>query len=72
MKSVTIKGYIARDKDNLLCLYETEPYLDEKFGCFVDKFESYFLSLNEQLFPDITYENSPKEVKITITVEKDG
>lgn len=55
--------WIARDKDNKLYLYEDKPFVvDGK------RFESYSCydcwRISEKLYPEITFENSPKQLII--------
>ena len=63
-----MKLWVARDKDNLLFLYWKKPILDEVFedswdcpngkGCFAE--------LDKNEFPEVTFENSPQEVELTL------
>ena len=64
-----MKFWIARDSDNELFLFESEPVLR---GCKnhlwyepLDKFERCS-KLDEFLFPEVTFENSPMEVELVI------
>lgn len=55
--------WIARDKDNKLYLYEDKPFVvnGKKFECY------YYLDcwrIPEELYPEITFENSPKQLII--------
>lgn len=56
--------YIARDKDGTLCLYKGKP---SRYDGFFDN-DSYYsaIYLDSHLFPEITWENSPQEIEITI------
>jgi len=52
--------WIARDKDGELCLYKSKPW---KCGqCF--DFDKLFMPLDEDMYPEITWENSPKEFEL--------
>lgn len=55
--------WIARDKNNYLFLYEQEPIIEdgEMFGC--DEYSDYW-QIPEELYPEITFENSPKQLII--------
>ena len=57
-----MKLWIARDKNNGLYLYLDKPTCDD----------DYFYSLHDemliphQLFPEVTFENSPQQVEIKL------
>lgn len=59
-----MRFWLARDKDGSLNLYDNIP----------DKRSEYFLSyagyndipLDERLFPEVTYENSPRQVELKL------
>lgn len=56
--------WIARDKDGSLFLYEIKP---KKYEEYFDSIRGYkAIQLNDELFPEITFENSPREVKLKI------
>ena len=59
-----MKIWIARDKDNRLYLYQYKP----KKEVYVFKAESYLscwqIPFTE--FPEVTFENSPREVELVI------
>lgn len=66
-----MKLWIARDKDGELCLYKTKPwkrintiYHNDEFDC-----NDSFIKIDSDLFPEVTWENSPKKVKFEL-VEK--
>lgn len=59
--------WIARDKDDELCLYtgdepkrENNSFVPQPYG----KADYYVIS--EELFPEVTWENSPQKVKIEL------
>ena len=64
--------YIARDKDNSLSLCSHKPVYDK----FLDVWEApnefynddyaFHAYIDENLFPEVTFENSPKQAKITL------
>lgn len=66
-----MKIWIARDRDGMLYLYEDEPklaysnysnahYFDSANGCY---------DLPIDLFPQVTFENSPQEVELKLVNE---
>lgn len=60
-----MKLWIARDKDGYLYLYDKKP-IQEK-----DYFDSntkgqYNTLLHSSYFPEVTFENSPKEVELKL------
>lgn len=57
--------WIARDKNGELCLYKSKPW---KNGLCFDC-DEMFLPMDEDMFPEITWENSPKEFELK-AVEK--
>lgn len=64
-----MKFYIARDDDKSLHLYTNKPYLEQTINkrsikryFMWDNGESY--ELDNELFPEITVENSPQEIEI--------
>lgn len=59
--------WIARDKNDGLFVYKEKPYLDpygafdsDKGGCFV---------LDPKMYPEVTFENSPKKLKVLFPEE---
>jgi hypothetical protein len=64
-----MKFYIARDKDNKLYLYREKPLKSDVIficQCNNNRHWSEYFELDESLFPEINFENSPKEVKLEI------
>ena len=65
-----MKLWIARDLDGELWLYTTKPVLlDDKrrFCCPDDVYgidEQY--QINQYLFPEVTFENSPQEFELKL------
>ena len=66
-----MKLWIARDKDDTLCLFREKPTLDVYYwfdnslgmtGCIAE--------LLKTDFPEITFENSPQRVKIKLIKEE--
>lgn len=64
--------WIARDKDGSLYLYSAKPYIGNSGICFICNGDDIFISdcydcycrLDEDMFPEVTFENSPKELVI--------
>lgn len=56
--------WIARDKDNSLGLYEKKPHLNH-LNRFTDGNINHS-HLYSALFPEVTWENSPRKVKIEL------
>lgn len=63
--------WVARDADKTLCLYTTKPwkrigtyYHNNDFDC-----DDEFMTIDNKLFPEVTFENSPRKVKIELIKE---
>ena len=54
--------WIARDRNENLYLYRKKP--DKICDSFVDK-DEFALELHPDLFPEVTFENSPQEFQLT-------
>ena len=57
-------GYMARDKDGFLCVYNTMPERMRTFWLGSIGYGS--LHINNERFPEITWKNKPVEVEIII------
>ena len=64
MKQIKIVMWIARDEDRELFLYSKKPIKFDR--CFAPKNGRGILMIDEQLFPEVTFENSPVEVELKI------
>ena len=64
-----IKGWVARDKDGELELYDLKPYRD-KDGWISEK--GYDVPINKDMFPDLRWKSEPIEVELTITPIKNS
>ncbi|MBR1769234.1 MAG: hypothetical protein IJ748_02135 [Bacteroidales bacterium] len=63
--------WIARDKDGMLCIYATEPERTKIAFCVpFDSKKSEWFELHEEEFPEVTWENSPIEIR-SLKVVKD-
>lgn len=56
--------YIARDKSGELFLYHGKPLRDNKM--FAGAGAYGMIRLREDLFPEVTFENSPQEVELKL------
>jgi hypothetical protein len=65
-----MKLWIARDFNERLYLYEKKPKLNPCNNEFYCIYGEKFYQLDIELFPEITFENSPKEVELKIPVTK--
>ena len=65
-----MKLWIARDADNCLCLYGKEPKLSEEVDgiwvCSQYGMPVEVIVLPSDLFPEVTFENSPQQVEIKL------
>ena len=61
--------WIARDKTSNLFLHFTKPRLCGSVWCPQEG--SYARQIDTDLFPEVTFENSPKKVKVTIEMENE-
>ena len=62
-----MKMWIARDADGTLVLSNKLPYLPNKccgFFFFADNASIFYLDKN--MFPEVTFENSPQEVELKL------
>lgn len=56
-----MKLWIARDESGLLCVHRTEPILINRVWDSDD-----WWAIDCDLFPEVTFENSPMEVELVI------
>lgn len=60
--------WIARDKSGYLLLFESTPIRKRNaFYCL----EGHYYVLLGDLFPEVTFENSPKKVKLELVKQKE-
>ena len=57
-----MKLWIARDEDGTLALHESEPYCPH--GNWHNSNQEWYL--NQSLFPEVTFENSPQQVELKL------
>ena len=64
-----MKLFIARDIDNILCLFLNKPVCSDT-GIWYVPFDSGVNPSNtiidKNLFPEVTFENSPQECELTL------
>lgn len=63
-----MKLFIARDNNNALALYTEEPILYYN-AYYEGPYKSQRIELNENLFPEVTFENSPQVVEVKLVKE---
>lgn len=58
--------WIARDKDGEISIYNNKPWKRENEPYHNGEFDSddYYINIDKELYPEITWENSPKEFKL--------
>ena len=66
-----MKLWIARDFDGLLNLYVNKPSLDSNDNMYYtdSDMEDDYINIDKDLFPEVTFENSPQEVELKL-IEK--
>ena len=55
-------SWIARDKNGELFIYASKPQRDKDEFLLIDKNSDCFEIDNNDLYPEVTWENSPKEL----------
>lgn len=65
----TISGWVARDRNGSLALYQSIPERLENLGYWRDGLGGEF-DLSETDFPSLTWDDEPIEVEITIKPKK--
>ena len=65
-----MKLWIARDKDGELCLYKTKPWKRINTTHHCDQFDcdDSFMTIDSDLFPEVTFENSPRKMKLIFDI----
>lgn len=61
--------YVARDLDRTLCLYDAKPVRREALEMFVPQIGYESLVIEEDMFPEVTWENSPQEIEFKLVKE---
>ena len=69
-----MKLWIARDIDNILVLFLNKPICADS-GVWYVSFDSgknpSSMIIDKNLFPEVTFENSPQEVELTLLKNED-
>ena len=72
-EEIMISGWVARDSDGTLTLFEVKPervrYIRSNKGLWMAK---YMTDLISELFPDLTWESDPEPIEIIIKRKKNG
>ena len=66
-----ITGWVARDKQGDLYLYNEEPYKDNKYSEWLIGFdnEGKYIEIDSKLFPQVKWEDEePTKVELTIKI----
>lgn len=61
-----MKLWIARDKDGELFLYIGEKPFMQEDSFYLNNINDYYIPLNNELFPSVTFENSPQQVELKL------
>lgn len=58
--------WVARDEDDILRLFEIKPFLNinNEWDC-----DANYFVIDEDQFPEVTFENSPQQVEIKLVKE---
>ena len=67
-----MKLWIARDFDGDLNLYVNKPllhYINKIYYTIASDMEDDYLNIDKELFPEVTFENSPQLVEIKLVKE---
>ena len=64
-----MKLWIARDFDGYLNLYVNKPSLDSDDNVYY-VMENDYLNIDKELFPEVTFENSPQQVEIKLVMKE--
>ena len=60
-----MKLWIARDMDGALTLFEDKPYKNQIMPGLFESYSNEYL-IDSELFPEITFENSPQQVELKL------
>lgn len=64
-----MKLWIARNTDDTLVLFQSKPILGSDF-IWEELLNEDCMYIEEYLFPEVTWENSPKEVELKLVKEE--
>lgn len=66
---IIMKLWIARNTDDTLVLFQSKPILGQDF-IWKELLNEDCMYIEEYLFPEVTWENSPQEVELKLSNEK--
>lgn len=66
-----MKLWVARNKDNTVVLFQSKPILNNNQE-WDEILNEDFMFIPEYLFPEVTFENSPQEVELTLLINKNN
>ncbi len=74
---VVIQGWVCRDKELDKVLFPTDLYLSMEYPTREEWAGTWrgmgaYIPLNTELFPDLSWDDEPQEVEITIKRKKNG
>jgi hypothetical protein len=63
-----VEVWLARDDNRDLYAYTCKPYRTKEYGCrkWRSPYMSDFVRLKSELFPEVTFENSPVKARIIL------
>lgn len=64
-----MKFWIARNTDNTLVLFQSKPILGVDFT-WEETLNEDCMYIEEYLFPEVTFENSPQQVEIKLVKDE--
>ena len=62
-----MKLWIARNTDNTLALFQSKPILEDLN--WDETLNEDYMFIPEYLYPEVTFENSPKRVEVKLITE---
>lgn len=54
--------WIARDKDGTLAIFKNKPIMDYYNSWYCEDADDDFSIIDKNMFPELTFENSPKQL----------
>lgn len=71
-KRIIETWWVARDEDGVLYRYDQKPKREDDRGrFFIGSFDGFYYEIDGNRFPEITWENSPKEIRMTMEIISD-
>lgn len=65
-----MKFWIARGFSSSLNLFNNKPFLEYDAIYCVDGLRDAAIEIDENLFPEVTFENSPQEIEIKLKISE--